>query len=278
MNDHLLGPAGASHALPANTIKLIALLTEVTQTLFSGEPAPKFVSYSHDESGFRYERPSPLLFCLLKIARAVSALNAMKLLFDGGYLQEICVLCRTVTELTSNAEFVATSMSEGLLTEDAQRHVDDFFADLRRSLGSGIPRNKLEQRHVNEILGNQIDEVKRATPDWQSQMPSEFRETPALVAAPASELMRDSYMRYSAYVHGRYPEIMDMIGGVGPTIHLEGTKGTPKDTEASQIIATFTETVSLCLKIVIAKFEIEKRFISSPRLGLWFRSPTESYL
>jgi hypothetical protein len=57
-------------------------------------------------AGFRYSSPDVRHFCLLKAARALSDFNACVELARKGYLQEVCVLIRTMVECTRHLEYV----------------------------------------------------------------------------------------------------------------------------------------------------------------------------
>lgn len=57
--------------------------------------------------GFRFKQPNVKHFCLIKLVRAVSALNAAIWLGRAGFTQEIGVLMRTMIECTTESRAVA---------------------------------------------------------------------------------------------------------------------------------------------------------------------------
>ena len=59
-------------------------------------------------------------------------------------------------------------------------------------------------------------------------------------------MLSNIYLIYSNYVHGRYPEIMDLYGGRPTHLHLNGMSRTPKDLENLQILDSIITSASYC--------------------------------
>lgn len=207
--------------------------------------------------GYRYDAPDLRHFCLLKSARIVSALNAMVELARLGYSQEFCVLIRTIAEFTTHIEYV---LDQG--SAEHRRGVDEyvraFFADYQRELGAPIVKTNLHQSLVHAKLGETLDEIA----EWIGK--TEERK-------PARELYSNVFRIFSNYVHGKYPEIMDMYGGSPGHFHLRGMAGTPKDAENLTQLDTFIETVSNTFVIMIKSLGLLSLIEKDRELEAWYR-------
>lgn len=53
---------------------------------------------------------------------------------------------------------------------------------------------------------------------------------------------------FGNYVHGRYPEIMDMFGGTPIHAHFDGMLHTRKDEENIAILFALVDSIELCVK------------------------------
>ena len=80
------------------------------------------------------------------------------------------------------------------------------------------------------------------------------------------------YLTYSNYVHAKYPEVMDLYGGVPGRFHLDGMRGTSKDDENLQIIDTFIDTASITLQLMVSRLRLHHLVKSDAVLATWFRS------
>ena len=80
------------------------------------------------------------------------------------------------------------------------------------------------------------------------------------------------YLSFSNYVHGKYPETMDLYGGRPAQFHLCGMSGTPKDTENLAIIDSFVDTVSITFAQMVSNFRLHDIVRRDPLLADWFRS------
>jgi hypothetical protein len=150
--------------------------------------------------GFRYQNPDFRHFCLLRAARIVSALNATLELAIAGFPQEIGILHRTIHEFSSHIDAVMVQVEgSGGVSGELEAFIKDFFEDSQRGLGP-TKRKILSQKYVNELVGSRLDEARHrnpADPNWR----------------PAAHLHQNIAFIFSNYVHGRYPETMDLYGG-----------------------------------------------------------------
>jgi hypothetical protein len=221
---------------------------------------PLFYHSGQEHFGSRYGKPDVRHFCLLKAVRTVSALNAMIALARGGFAQEISVLVRTMIECTTHIEFVLDAPDENdVLAPKIDKYVHDFFADFARNSSEDFKRAQVQQSVVNRRLGATLDNFSQEAGDVEQRVPAE-------------RTYSDIYLTYSNYVHAKYPEIMDLYGGVPGRFHLDGMRGTPKDEEALQIIDTFIDTAAIALKLMVSRLHLHPILEGDPELSIWFRS------
>lgn len=258
-------------SLPNEQAKQIILLQEVIETLFASIEPPVFLKFSDREAGFRFKTATPFHFCILKLGRAVSTLNAASHLYERGFSQEICTLIRILSECTTHAEYVAQGVENGQVKEEVFEYVEAYFNDTRRVRGMAAPRNHIRQEKINKAVGRFTDEAKDLI-DEGTQLPEDIEDLDYLLSLPASQLMSDVYRVFSNYVHARYPETMDMFGGGARVPHLNGMLGTPKDQENLETITMFITAVSNAAKLVIFKFGVEHLIESEKRFSIWLRS------
>jgi len=216
-----------------------------------------FVSVDGAERGFRFINPDYRHFCLLRACRIVSAINASIDLARFGHVQEIGVLLRTVIEYSSQVEYVLINRNEQAeTTGKAADFVTSFFKDDRRTGGQPDERKrvKLNQKTVHDAIGANLEEF-----------------TSTAQAKTTSDMMSHVYVIFSNYVHGRYPETMDLYGGRPGRFHLNGMKGTPKDAENLEIIDTLITTASNCLVQIAQCLQLRSLVASDPIISTWYR-------
>ena len=204
----------------------ISPLSRFVHALANSLEAPKFLQ---TEMGFRFEKPQLIHFCLLRCARIVSALNASIELARYGYSQEIGVLLRTMIEYDSQIDFMMARLNDGgVLAHDAADFVSSFFADAHRPGSNENKKARLIQKKVHDVIGERLDK-------------SRSNKTKS-----ASDMLSNIYLIFSNYVHGKYPETMDLYGGGPGHFHLHGMSRTPKDLENLETINTLINSAALC--------------------------------
>jgi hypothetical protein len=210
-----------------------------------------------NQMGFRYVSPDHRHFCLMRAARVVSALRALIVLARESFPQEIGVLSRTVNEFTRQMEAVSAQLQkDGHLSGDLKDFIAAYFTDNKRGLGPQ-KRALLSEKYLNELLGSALDEFSdRSAPDW---------------ASAASKLHNISYV-HANYVHGRYPETMDLYGGRPGRFHLNGMRNTPKDLENLQMIDALITSASLCFIHLVHGLDLKPLLSGNPMLVEWYRS------
>ena len=244
----------------ASLSKRLEPLERFLEVFAESLPHPLFYDSGLQHFGFRYGRPDVRHFCLLKSIRAVSALNASIELVRAGYTQELYVLLRTVVEFKSHIEYVLSARNDdGTLDADVERHVQQYFADFRRNSPADYKRLKLRQAEVHESVGKMYTSDIRKSGDG--------RDFANIVPA---KLLSNIYLNFSNYVHGRYPEAMDLFGGEPPKFHLRGMGGTPKDEENFAMLEASIESISIALRILIQKLDMRSIVAKELELSIWF--------
>lgn len=209
------------------------------------------------QMGFRYVTPDHRHFCLLRAARVVSGLSALIVLARGSFPQEVGTLSRTVNEFMRQMEAVATQIHrDGHVSGELKEFIAVYFADDKRGFGPQ-KRTVLSEKYLNELLGSALDEFSdKSAPDWTSA---------------ASKLHNISYV-HANYVHGRYPETMDLYGGRPGHFHLNGMRNTPKDFENLQMIDALITSASLCFVHLVRAFDLMPLLAEDPIVVEWYKS------
>ena len=161
---------------------------------------------------FRYQTRGIHEALLQKLARSISGLNAVAVLLNAGYVQEIGVIFRTLDEIHEDIFFLASAETNGSRTARHDKYLAAFYADAVMSRPEGsidipkpnlLPRKKVRAQTLS-ALGQGIN-VSRAL--------------------AVSESLSTAY---SGYVHAASENIMEMYGGNPPKFHLSGMLGTPR--------------------------------------------------
>lgn len=204
--------------------------------------------YDSGEShyGYRFGSPDVRHFCLLKGTRAVSGLNACVILSAQGFTQEIAVIVRTIVECKASINFVLADADSGSISKLANDHVSKFFADYKRNSPADFQRPHIKQA---ELHRHAAASLKRATDKLGTS--GQFDGFDPAVA------YSNIYLNFSNYVHARYPEVMDMYGGIPPMFHMYGMRKTSKDAESIEIISTIIQSVSTTLQLVDKVFDLK---------------------
>jgi hypothetical protein len=208
-------------------------------------------------NGFRYSGPDVRHFCLLKAVKALSAMNAALVLARSGFVQEVIVLIRTIVEATRHIEFVLDLDISAGHKETVRKYMEEYFADSDRGPGVQMRREPIQQGKVHEQLGKTLDEIAEGKG--------------ARNRISAKIVYKSTYHQYSGYVHGRYPEIMDLYGGRPGQFHVHGMSGTPKDGEVLEQLAAFCDTMSTTFIIMIEQLDLRAIVEADPIVGNWYR-------
>lgn len=166
----------------------------------------------HEDSFvFRYANKGIHEALVQKLARYISGLNAVAILLEAGYVQEIGVIFRTLDEIQEDIFFLASAETNGARTERHTQYLEAFYAEAAFSRPEGslripkpnlVPRKKI-RAHTFKALGAGINTSQ------------------ALDATESVSTL------YSGYIHAASENIMDMYGGNPPCFHIQGMRGSP---------------------------------------------------
>lgn len=185
---------------------MMSTLRKVESLIAPPEPVPHKGSFV-----FRYANKDIHEALVQKFVRYISGLNAVAILLDAGYVQEVGVLFRTLDEIQEDIFFLASAETNGARTDRHTQYLKSFYAEAVFSCPEGslripkpdLPPRKKVRAHTVNVLGQGINGSQ---------------------ALDAGESVSAAY---SGYVHAASENVMDMYGGNPPHFHVEGMRGTP---------------------------------------------------
>ncbi len=192
-------------------LQTITVLTNAFKRLELQVPPPQQVPF-RDGFVFRFVQQSLEQALLLKLARLVTGLRAVDVLFSAGLLQEMAATCRMLDEIGEDVSFLAAPLTNDEITELHKRYLLGFWAEefedtndtLARHQKPDTPRRSKIQAYVHRILN----------PDGNSSQMSDVSQAVSST--------------YSGYIHSSAAQVLDLYGGDPPHFHVEGMMGTPR--------------------------------------------------
>lgn len=192
---------------------------------------------------FRHENCNDALACYLKGVKALSTLNACIALLRVGHTQEIGALCRMADDFCNEILFMVDRVAENKLSEDQIRFLKNFYQDEfdcpSDPLASTQKRDTVATQKVFAAFGRFADGV--------------------LNPSDAQELVRTTHQYLSGYIHGAYPQIMEMYGGIPPHFHMSGMLGTPHIDYWSNQLITYVERLIMASILVTKKLAVHEQ-------------------
>jgi hypothetical protein len=190
---------------------------------------------------FRHKGRTDSLLCFLKGVKVVSTLNGALLLLRHGYAQEVNALCRIADDLANEILFVMEQTVDGKPSKDQELFVTDFFqeefANVDDLLGSRQKRTNIPRRKIHAAFGRIGKE---------NLNPSDAQETVETI-----------HQVLSGYVHGAYPQIMELYWGMPPQFHMTGMAGTPREAEATHQMITYVYRAIMVCELIARKLGVE---------------------
>lgn len=190
-------------------------MTRAFRHIETALPQPQRVSHS-DSFVFRYANKGIREALVQKLARTISGLNAVAVLLDAGYTQEVGVLFRTLDEIQEDIFFLAIAETNAARTERHDQYLQAFYAEAAFSRPEGsleVPKpNLVSRKKIRALTMNTLGQGVNISK-----------------ALAAGESVGTAY---SGYVHAASENIMDMYGGDPPHFHLAGMSSTPRVNES----------------------------------------------
>ena len=161
------------HKMPHLQAEAVEAMTRAFRQMERALTPPQRVSHSKSFV-FRYERKGIHEALLQKLARTISGLNAIAVLLNSGYVQEVGVLFRTLDEIHEDIFFLATAETNAAKTERHDQYLQAFYSEaifsrpkdsLDISKPNMVPRKKI-RAHTMNTLG-QGDEYISSACRWR---------------------------------------------------------------------------------------------------------------
>ncbi len=185
-------------------------------------PLPAFDNIN--SQSFRHPIKTIELFCLLKGIKLISTLNAALVLQREGYVQEIASLCRMADDLYYEVLFVINSQQNSL-DANQKEMISEFykeeFTKPDEPLRSHQSRSSVSRRIINASFGKSAGLWIQTNP-YEAQLSAEI-----------------NHKTLSGYVHGAYPQIMELYGGQLPKYHMSGMLNTPRINTSECLLVTY---------------------------------------
>ena len=176
------------------------------------------------------------LACYLKGVKAVSTLNASLVLLRSGYTQEVGALCRMVDEACNEILFLIKPENENALSKSQEQFLDSFyqeeFNDFKDILKAHNPRHTVPSQKIHASIAKTM--AASINPSDGQAMTSVVQKT------------------LSGYIHGAYPQIMEMYGGNPPRFHMLGMLGTPRIAEWLSQLISYTDKL-IIISILVSR-------------------------
>ncbi len=188
---------------------------------------------------FRHATLSDALTCYLKGVKALSTLNACLVLLRSGYAQEIGAVCRMVDDYCNEVFFLLVPQDGDHPSADQIRFVETFFQEEfdkpDNPLGSSQKRDTVSVRKIHATF------AKLAGAE--------------LNPSDGQELLRTTHQAFSGYIHGAYPHIMEMCGGMPPRFHVRGMLGTPRIDEWREQLTGYVHRLIMVTTFIARKLQ-----------------------
>lgn len=203
---------------------------------------------------FRHPQISDSLLVYLKGVKLVSTLNAALILLRHGYTQEIGALCRMADDYGNEIMFLINPLGEDGPSKDQIRMFESFFQEEfdnpDNPLASSQDRETVPRRKINAAFGKIVSDE--------------------LNPHDAQNVLSTIHKTFSGYVHGAYPHIMEMYGGMPPHFHMDGMLGTPRIPEWEGQLVTY-------IYRAIMSAELTSRKLGQPETEMAIRSLLVQY-
>lgn len=167
---------------------------------------------------FRYKNQTVQAAVIQKVARLISGLHASLLLLEGGFVQELGAIFRTLDEFHEDILFLCQAIRTGEETELHKEYLISFYQE-----EFDLPDNPLLYEQKRPTIPRKRIHAAIANIQESETNPSDTKE-----------LHRTLSQAYSGYVHGASVHIMEMYGGYPPKYHLAGMRNTPRIAEFSE--------------------------------------------
>jgi len=200
-----------------------------------------------------YKAPTVRHVCLLKGIRIVSGLNALLVLLQAGYVTEMGVLIRTISDCMNAIYFLLEHFPDK--TPEVEKYISHFFSDTLDEPEIVLDQNiKIHRTKVKKIH------------ESRARLLSEH-----INFAIGRDMVYKNYSAYSGYVHAGYLSAMELYGGRSPhKFHLQGMKGTSRIRDWETIFAAFLRSATLVFGYMAEKYDKADLIHEIRKIMNWF--------
>jgi hypothetical protein len=195
------------------------------------DPSQPYTAYRHLDN-----QKTDSLACYLKGLKTISTLNACLVLMRSGHTQEVGALCRMIDDYCSEIFFLLVPGCGNSLDEHQEKFLNNFYQE--EFLDHDDPLYSHQKRDMVPISKIHAAFAKYATDGLN---PSDLQTISTVI-----------HKTFSGYVHGAYPQIMEMYGGNPPHFHTFGMLNTPRVLDLIGHIVGYVDKLML-LTIFISK-------------------------
>ena len=221
-------------------------------------PPPKLVSVGGQQQ-LRYSENTVYHVAFLKTVRMVSGLNASLALLTGGYYQEIMVVLRTVDDFFSDILFILENAEQKTLGDAQNKFMEDFFKEEFVN-----PNNPLENTKRRSTVPKRKIWASVARQIGQYANPSD-----------AQKILQVTNDVFSGYVHGAYPQIMELCGGKPPRFHMNGVLMSPRIQTCFKQISFYLHRTIMVIGILTKNLGLGGLADRSGAIRNYFESETD---
>ena len=155
---------------------------------------------------------------ILKLVRLVSGLRAIRLLKEGGFIQEQMSLQRMIDEIVESIEFLCHAFLKNDITDLHKKYLEAFYQEIDIESPrnrSSIPRSKLRR-----YIADMDRELYKIGENKEIEGNGSHERTITRI--------------YSDVLHAAARPIMDLYYGGTQEFHTKGVVGTPRHEEQIQ--------------------------------------------
>jgi hypothetical protein len=221
-------------SLPDYLAKVLGDLERQYRALSSTFPAPKMVDLGALVAP-RYAKQSDPLLCFLKGVKLISTLNGALALMRAGYAQEMNVLIRVADDCCADILFMLLPRDGQQPDTQQEKFFSDFFqeefSDHTDVLGSRQKRDMVSRKQIHSSFAQLAKDFVN---------PSDVQTASGVIHGV-----------FSGYVHGAYPQIMELYGDAG--FYMSGMAGTIRQQEAAEYLTTQMHRAIMMSELVAKK-------------------------
>lgn len=186
---------------------------------------------------FAYKKPTVKHACFLKALRIVSGLNALLVLLEAGFVTEMGVVMRTMSDCINDIYFMLENFPE--TTPEVDKYLTHFFTD-------GVEEPVIAETESKKTHRTKIRKIHAS----RARQLSEYVNFPI-----DRDMVYRTYSAYSGYVHAGYPSIMELYGGPDvPKFSLEGVKEGEKIRDWNQNLLSLIRSAILVFGFMAEKY------------------------